>query len=67
MTNELRDRILIGFIYDAGLRISEASSMQITEVDLQRKQVHVRQSKNKKDRYIVSARKPPIFEKFQIS
>lgn len=52
VTNELRDRILIGFIYDAGLRISEASSMQITEVDLQRKQVHVRQSKNKKDRYI---------------
>jgi len=26
--------------------------MQITDVDLERKQVHIRQSKNKKDRYV---------------
>lgn len=52
VTKELRDRVMLAFIYDAGLRISEASSMLITDVDLQRKQVHIRQSKNKKDRYV---------------
>lgn len=49
---ELRDRILLGIIYDTGMRISEAASLLIEDVDLDRKQVFVRQSKNKRDRYV---------------
>ena len=45
----LRDRILLGIIYDTGLRISEAASLLIEDVDLDRKQLFVRQSKNKHD------------------
>jgi integrase/recombinase XerD len=48
----LRDRILLGIIYDTGLRISEAASLLIEDVDLDRKQLFVRQSKSKKDRNI---------------
>ncbi|MDF1573554.1 MAG: tyrosine-type recombinase/integrase [Bacteroidales bacterium] len=48
----LRDRILPGIIYDTGLRISEAASLLIEDVDLDRKQLFVRQSKSKKDRNI---------------
>ena len=48
----LRDRLLLGIIYDTGLRISEASSMLIEDVDLDRQQLLVRQSKCKRDRYI---------------
>ena len=48
----LRDRILLGIIYDTGLRISEAASLLIEDVDLDRQQLFVRQPKNKHDRYI---------------
>ena len=48
----LRDRLLLGIIYDTGLRISEAASLLIEDVDLDRQQLFVRQSKNKHDRYI---------------
>lgn len=48
----LRDRILLGIIYDTGLRISEAASLLIEDVDLDRKQLFVRQSKNKHDRTV---------------
>ena len=48
----LQDRLLLGIIYDAGLRISEAASLLIEDVDLDRRQLFVRQSKNKQDRYI---------------
>jgi len=49
---QLRDRLLLGIIYDCGLRISEAASLLIEDVDLDRRQLFVRQSKNKKDRYV---------------
>ena len=48
----LRDRLILGIIYDTGLRISEASSLLIEDVNLDRHQLFVRQSKNKRDRYI---------------
>ncbi len=48
----LRDRLLLGLTYDAGLRISEVVRLLIEDVDLERKQVFVRRSKNKKDRYV---------------
>jgi site-specific recombinase XerD len=48
----LRDRLLLGIIYDTGLRISEAASLLIEDVNLDRHQLFVRQSKNKRDRYI---------------
>ena len=49
---QLRDRLLLGIIYDTGLRISEATSLLIEDVDLDRQQLFIRQSKNKKDRYV---------------
>lgn len=48
----LRERVLFGLAYDTGLRISELTNLLISDVDLDRKRVHVRQSKYKKDRYI---------------
>jgi site-specific recombinase XerD len=48
----IRDKVMFGLIYDTGLRIDELTNLLIGDVDLDRGQVHVRQSKNKKDRYI---------------
>lgn len=48
----LKKRIILGTIYDSGIRISEAINLLISDVDLYRKTIHVRQSKFKKDRYV---------------
>lgn len=48
----LKHRVLFAVIYDCGLRISEAINLKITDVDFNRGQVHIRQSKHKKDRYV---------------
>ena len=48
----IREKVMLGLIYDTGLRISEVTNLLIKDVDLDRKQLHVRQSKNNKDRYL---------------
>ncbi len=48
----LKHKLLFAVIYDGGLRISELSNLQITDVDMDRKMMHIRQSKYKKDRYV---------------
>lgn len=48
----LSQRVMFGLIYDTGLRIQELTDLLIGDVDLDRHQVHVRQSKFKKDRYV---------------
>ena len=48
----LKHRVLFAVIYDCGLRISEVINLKINDIDFDRKQVHIRQSKFKKDRYV---------------
>lgn len=48
----IRERVMFGLAHDTGLRMSELRNLLIGDVDLDRCQVHVRQSKNKRDRYI---------------
>lgn len=47
-----KHRVLLGTIYDAGLRISEARNLLIANADFNRLSIHVRESKCKKDRYV---------------
>ena len=49
----LKQRILLCLIYAAGLRVSEVCKLKITDIDFDRKQIHVRESKNNKSRYVV--------------
>lgn len=48
----LKHRLLFATIYDCGMRISEVMKLKITDVDFDRKMVHIRQSKHNKDRYV---------------
>jgi site-specific recombinase XerD len=48
----IREKVMFGLVYDTGLRISELTNLMIRDVDLDRKVVHVKQSKNKKDRMV---------------
>jgi integrase/recombinase XerD len=48
----LKHRILLALIYSAGLRSQEAINLKIRDIDLERKTIHIRQSKYKKDRLV---------------
>ena len=49
----LKHRFILTMAYGAGLRMNELRLLKITDVDVQRMQVHIRQGKGRKDRYTV--------------
>jgi len=48
----IRERIMFALTYDTGLRIGELVNLQIKDVDLDRRMVHIRKTKNNKERYV---------------
>ena len=48
----LKHRILVGLLYGCGLRCGEARNIKISDLDFDRRMLHVRLSKGKKDRYV---------------
>lgn len=49
----LKHRFLLALTYSSGLRMNEVRMLKIADIDLDRKQIHVRQGKGKKDRYVI--------------
>jgi site-specific recombinase XerD len=52
-TENLKHRALLTITYSAGLRVSEAAKLRITDIDSKRMMVRVQQGKGGKDRYSV--------------
>jgi len=48
----LKQRVVLTLIYSAGLRGQEVINLKISDVDFDRKVIHIRQSKYKKDRVV---------------
>jgi site-specific recombinase XerD len=48
----LKHRIVLSLIYSAGLRGREVINLKIADIDFERKTIHIRQSKYKKDRIV---------------
>jgi len=48
----LKQRIVLTLIYSAGLRGQEGINLKISDIDFERKTIHIRQSKYKKDRIV---------------
>jgi len=48
----LKQRIVLTLIYSAGLRGQEVINLKISDIDFERKTIHIRQSKYKKDRIV---------------
>ncbi len=48
--SNLKHRVILSLIYSAGLRISEATSLLISDIDFDRKTIMVRNGKGNKDR-----------------
>ncbi len=49
----VKHKAIIATAYAAGLRISEVCGLRIVDIDSQRKRIHVRSGKGKKDRYVM--------------
>ncbi|MGJ8594185.1 MAG: site-specific tyrosine recombinase/integron integrase [Aquaticitalea sp.] len=51
-TKNLKHRTIIALLYSCGLRISELLNLQLKDVNIDRKQLIIRNSKGRKDRYV---------------
>ena len=51
-TRKLRYRVFLLVAYSMGLRLEEALSLQVGDIDAQRHQVHIRRGKGHKDRFV---------------
>ena len=48
----LKHRVVLTLIYSAGLRGQEVINLKLSDIDFERKTIHIRQSKYKKDRIV---------------
>ncbi len=48
----LKHRVVLSLIYSAGLRGREVINLKLSDIDFERKTIHIRQSKYKKDRIV---------------
>jgi site-specific recombinase XerD len=48
----LRHRLILGLLYGCGLRRQELCNIKIRDVDFDRRMLHVREGKGRKDRYV---------------
>lgn len=51
-TRNIKHRTLLILIYGAGLRASEAGSLRARDIDRDRRCIHIREGKGRKDRYV---------------
>lgn len=51
-TSNLKHKILLSIIYSAGLRIGEALSIRLRNIDSERMMIHLMHAKGNKDRYV---------------
>jgi len=51
-TQNLKHRAIITLLYSSGLRVSELIALQLTDINIDRRQVIVRNAKGRKDRYV---------------
>ena len=50
--SNLKHKTILSTIYAAGLRIGEVLNMRIDDIDIDRMQIHIKNAKGKKDRYV---------------
>lgn len=50
--HNLKHKAVLSLIYSAGLRVGEAVAMRLTDIDSDRRLIHIRSAKGKKDRVV---------------
>lgn len=63
--DNIKHKLIIMFIYSSGLRLGEVVRLKLTDIDRQRMQVRVEQSKGRKDRYTkLSEKILPVLDRY---
>jgi len=63
--DNIKHKLIIMFAYSSGLRLGEVVRLKLTDIDRQRMQVRVEQSKGRKDRYTkLSEKILPVLDKY---
>ncbi len=52
VTKNIKHRCMIGLCYSSGLKVSEVSKLKLKDIDFDRKLIHIKSSKFRKDRYV---------------
>ncbi|MBR9847539.1 MAG: tyrosine-type recombinase/integrase [Algicola sp.] len=55
LTKNLKHRAIIALIYSCGLRISELINLELKHIDINRRQLLIKNAKGRKDRYVIIA------------
>lgn len=67
-TYNLKHRTMLALLYSCGLRVSEVLHLKLEDIDLDRRQMRIHQSKGRKDRYIPLAESTlPLLTNYVIS
>lgn len=68
VTKNLKHRTVIALLYSSGLRIGELLSLELNCFDLERRQLHIRKAKGRKDRMVMLAESfIPLFKNYFMS
>jgi len=51
-SSDLREKALLGILYDSGMRKGEVLSLELGDLDFDRGMIHIRHGKGDKDRYV---------------
>ncbi len=54
-TKNMKHRTILAMLYSAGLRISEVINLELKDIDVDRRQLHIKNAKGRKDRVVVLA------------
>lgn len=68
VTQNLKHRAIIGMLYSSGLRIGELLNLKVSDIHINRMQIHIKQAKGRKDRYVVlSGSLLPLLQNYFLS
>ena len=64
-TANLKHRAVLALIYSAGLRVGEAINLELAHIDIDRRQLFIKDAKGRKDRFVVLAESfLPLFHNY---
>jgi len=68
VTQNLKHRAILAMLYSAGLRIGELLKLELKDIDIDRKQISIKNSKGRKDRNVILAETSiPLFKHYVTS
>jgi integrase/recombinase XerD len=56
LTKNFKHRLILMFIYGAGLRVRELTNLKWSDINVSRMMIHIKQSKGRRDRYVPLAK-----------